>query len=297
MREGFLTGLDYLAAVTELQQRVRAAHPTKGLFEAADMQWWWRLPRSTDALDQLFWFDDEGRPEAAVIAIDWGNEFALVPIVMPDAPSEWVTHIIERGMAHLARAGIDAVDLEVDRADEVTQDVLVSHGFTTDDDSGASQAMFEAWIAADHRPEISPLHDDYRLATRNDSMHRPHHNTRGGPAIEVRLQETSLYRSDLDLVVYDVDDGVAAYGLFWFDPTTSTGMVEPMRTIDAHQRRGLARHILTTGLDRLADVGATRIKICFSPENAAASQLYLDVGFQPVKETVVFSRGTRVENS
>ena len=66
-------GAGYLQAVTTLLQRVRAAHPTAGVFEAADFQWWWRSPRSTDALPQLFWFDDSGLPEAAVIATDWGS--------------------------------------------------------------------------------------------------------------------------------------------------------------------------------------------------------------------------------
>lgn len=38
-----------------------------------------------------------------------------------------------------------------------------------------------------------------------------------------------------------------------------------MRTEDDHQRRGLARHVLTTGIGRLAESGAERIKICFEP--------------------------------
>ena len=63
-----------------------------------------------------------------------------------------------------------------------------------------------------------------------------------------------------------------------------------MRTEDAHQRQGLARHVLTAGVDRLARAGATRIKICFEPDNEAARALYLDVGFEPVRRTVMLSR-------
>ena len=113
---------------------------------------------------------------------------------------------------------------------------------------------------------------------------------RGHPDPEPRLRQTSLYRPDLDLVVYDRDGDVAAYGLFWYDPVTGTGLVEPMRTEDAHQRRGLARHVLTTGVDLLARAGARRIKICFEPDNLASRDLYLSVGFRPHRQTDLFAR-------
>jgi len=80
--------------------------------------------------------------------------------------------------------------------------------------------------------------------------------------------------------------------VFWFDPDTATGLVEPMRTEDDHQRRGLARHVLTKGVDLLAAAGAKRIKVCFRPGDEAARELYLGVGFVPDKQTaVLFKRG------
>ena len=286
-REQQRIGADYLDAATALLQRVRNAHPTNGLYEAADLQWWWRTPRPTDSIPQLFWFDHLGRPEAAVIATRWRDRTALDPIVMPDAAPEWVAHVVGRGLAHADECGLGAVELEVDRADDVMRAVLAGHGFATKGDG-----LVEAWLAADARPEIGRLHDDYRLATRLDTMPRPHHLiSRSGPEVETRLRQTSLYRADLDLLVLDRDDEVAAYGLFWYDPTTATGLVEPMRTEDDHQRRGLARHVLTAGIDRLTKAGATRIKICFEPDNPASSHLYLSVGFEPVRQTDVLASG------
>src|SRR5215211_4840073 len=52
------SGLDHLALATELLQRARLADPEAGLWEAADLQWWWRTPRRSDAIEQLFWIDD-----------------------------------------------------------------------------------------------------------------------------------------------------------------------------------------------------------------------------------------------
>lgn len=293
MREQHRAGVHYLEAATALLQRIRGAHPTAGLYEAADLQWWWRTARSTDNLPQLFWFDDLGRPEAAVIATDWGDRIALDPIVMPDATPDWVAQVMARGLAHASECGFGAVGLEVDRADDVLREVLVGHGFEIEEDG-----LVETWLAADARPAISPLHEDYRLFSRLDTMLRPHHMVpRSGPDVETRLRQTSLYRSDLDLVVLDSRDRVAAFGLFWFDRETATGLVEPMRTEDDHQRRGLARHLLTAGIDLLAAAGAVRIKICFRPNNAAAKGLYLGIAFEPVRQTVVYSRRVGARSS
>lgn len=291
-RDQHRVGLHYLADVTVLLRRIRKAHRTAGLYEAADLQWWWsQRPRPTDELPQLFWLDHLGRPEAAVIATDSGRGTQIDPIVMPDVGPAWVAHVMERGLVHASDHGIEAVTLEVDRADDVLREVLVGHGFAIEE-----EGLVETWLAADARPEISPLRAGYWLSNRLDTMQRPHHMIsveRNHTDPEERLRQTSLYRPDLDLVVFDSSDNVAAYGLFWYDPETRTALVEPMRTADAHQRRGLGRHILTVGLDLLAEAGAERIKICYEPDNPASKHLYLSVGFEPDRQTQVFQGRTR----
>jgi predicted N-acetyltransferase YhbS len=285
-------GLDYLGAVTSLLQRIRLAHPTAGLYEAADFQWWWsRRARPTDDLPQLFWFDDDGRPVAAAIVTAWASRTQLDPIVLPGAPGELVTDVVRRGLDHARGAGYDAVSAEVDPDDTVLHDVLTGHGLCAGGDG-----VVEAWLSATDRPAVSALAQGYRLATRAETADRPHHMTnasRNHPDVAQRLQQTSLYRPELDLVVVDRDDAAAAYGLFWYDPTTATGLVEPMRTEDDHQRRGLARHVLTAGVERLAAAGAQRIKICYEPDNPASGHLYRSVGFRPDRHTVVLTGPTR----
>lgn len=274
-------GRDALAAVTELLQRNRLAHATAGLYEAAEVQWWWaqRVDRPTDRVEQLFWVDEQGIPVAASLLTQFGDDVQFDPIVLPDAPPAQVAHVVHRGLAHAAVSGYDRVVLEV-APGSALHDTLVARGFVVEGDG-----LVESWLVAAARPAVSPLHDGYRLSTRADeATHRPHHMIharRDHTDPEPRLREASLYRPDLDLVVYDADDAVAAYGLFWYDPRTRVGVVEPMRTEDEHQRRGLARHVLTSGIERLVAAGADRIKICFEPGNPASSHLYLDVGFVP----------------
>lgn len=286
MGEEHRIGLGYLEAVTAVAQRTRAAHPTAGIYEAADFQWWWGRPRSTDGIPQLFWFDDEGQPEAGVVAIEWAKTTDLIPIVMPDTDASWMARVVERGLAHVAAVGLDGVGIVIDRADTVMAAVLADQGLTKLDDE-----LGDSWLSADARPEVSGVPSGYRLTTRPHTMSALHHfASRNGPEVEARLRQTSLYRADLDLVVLDEDGAVAAYGLFWLDPVTRTGLIEPMRTEDDHQSRGLARHVLTTGINRLFDLGADRVKIAWDPANTPAHKLYTSVGFGPARECAVVSR-------
>jgi hypothetical protein len=78
--------------------------------------------------------------------------------------------------------------------------------------------------------------------------------------------------------------------LFWFDPITLVGLLEPMRVEDEYQRRGLARMLLMNGLDRLAYKGARRLKVGF--ESDAARNLYLGAGSVRTSIDRVFTRPT-----
>jgi ribosomal protein S18 acetylase RimI-like enzyme len=64
-----------------------------------------------------------------------------------------------------------------------------------------------------------------------------------------------------------------------------------MRTEAAYQRLGLARCLLTTGLNRLAAGGSQRFKVSYEAGNPAARDLYLGAGFKPESTAQVFRRG------
>ena len=60
VRRKLLQGVERRNATTALLQRARQADPLRGMWEAADVQWWWRRPRATDALALPVWFDEFG---------------------------------------------------------------------------------------------------------------------------------------------------------------------------------------------------------------------------------------------
>jgi predicted N-acetyltransferase YhbS len=131
------------------------------------------------------------------------------------------------------------------------------------------------------RPRPRGLPEGFEIVDRADTGDAPHPMVhRNGPEVGARLGQVSLYDPTLDLAIRTSSGEVAGYALFWFDPVTRVGMLEPMRVEDAWQRRGLATALILDGLARLAARGASRFKVSFETEPAKA--LYTGLGFEVV---------------
>jgi predicted N-acetyltransferase YhbS len=279
------SGLEYLSLVTALLQRARLADPQAGLWEAADLQWWWRVPRRSDSVEQLFWVDDDG-PVAAAVLTDWRGEWGCDPIVVPGGAAPELATVWGSALAAIDALGLEAVDVLARDDDQELLDLLAAHGFVARDRGGVT------WMNVDERAEVAPVPEGFALVDRAREAAGPHPmRGRNGDAVEERLRQTSLYDPALDLAVETADGEVAGYALFWFDPVTEVGLVEPMRVEDAFQRRGLARALLTEGLDRLARRGARRLKVGYGSEIGRA--LYVGAGFRPTATDTSY-RWTRV---
>ena len=272
------SGLEYLALVTALLQRARLADAEAGLWDAADLQWWWRTPRRSDAIDQLFWVDDEG-PVAGAVLTDWGRAWGCDPIVVPGAAVS-LAAVWARAVEAIDGLGLEGVETLARDDDVELLGLLAGSGFVADDArSGIT------WMDARDRPEVAGLPEGFVLVDRAATT-RPHPmRRRSGDEVESRLRQCSLYDPALDLAVE-----TAGYALFWLDPVTKVGLVEPMRVEDEYQRRGLARALLTAGLDRLAKRGASRLKVGYATD--VARRLYVGAGFRPTSTDRLHSRGT-----
>jgi mycothiol synthase len=72
------------------------------------------------------------------------------------------------------------------------------------------------------------------------------------------IQRIPLYRRDLDLVAVASTGEIASFCTAWYDDATRSALFDPVGTMPEHQRRGLAKAVLTEGLRRLKWLGATR---------------------------------------
>ncbi len=229
---------------------------------------------ASDGIDQQFWVDDEG-PVAGVVLIKWDRTWECVAILVPGISALPFSAVWARAVEVIDALELEAVEVLVRHDDLELADLLANGGFTPTDDGGG-----ETWMNAEDRPDVSAVPEGFALVDRGKRAKMPPHPMRhlSGEEVEVRLRQCSLYDPALDLAVETDDGEVAGYALFWFDPVTGVGLVEPMRVEDSYQRRGLARASLTAGLDRLAKRGARRLKVAFGTE--VARSLYTGTGFR-----------------
>ena len=262
-----------LTILTSLAQRLRLADPFGASFEAADLQWWSRRPRPRPP---ALWSDDRG-PCAAVVFTTWKTLTGLT--LLGDHPGMWDE--VDAGLAAVE----GPFQLEVPADDRSLIYKLEARGFTPDGDG-----FTDLWRSTAEVVE-APLPAGYVMVSRATHGAPPHWMIeRSGPEIEAALQATSLYRAGCDLAVLAADGSVAGYALFWPDPVTGVGLVEPMRVEDAHWGRRLGTALMAEGVSRLLAVGCSRLKVTFENGNTAAERLYVGAGFVPTTTTISLTR-------
>lgn len=92
------------------------------------------------------------------------------------------------------------------------------------------------------------------------------------------------YLPELDLAVLSAQGEVAAFAGFWLDRVNRYGVLEPLGTVPAFQRLGLARSLIWEGMNRLQRLGAD---ILYGPVN---QEFYRRIGFRPVYEFVTWEK-------
>ena len=295
------TGFDYLNAITDLLQRARLEDPLAGLYEAADLQWWWREDDAAVPDRQTFWsFPD--RPSCACLLLyddgdEWNGDSFWLPSYAPSYRTQVWPSVLER-MASLTKPSTFTV-----REDETTlRSDLEANDYRETEFTGMQLVLYDT-------PPTPQLPDGFAIESRHDvhnragetgttESHPPGESTpphpmraRNGDEVERKLRECSLYRPELDLAVRHSSGRPAAYGLFWIDPVTRVGLVEPMRTDEEFQGRGLARCLLAEGLDRLRRAGAAIYKVSYRESNEPARRLYTGAGFKPVIRKLEYRNG------
>ena len=285
LHKTYLAGLEYLATITSLLQNIRREDRFAGLYEAADLQWWWREDQAPRPERQVFWCDGQ-TPVAALLLYDngedWNCDFFRLPSLKTPIFSELLDEVLEVLSRVPGRATITLRE----------EDFVVRSALESERWASSGVATVQTWLATADPPKFA-LPAGFRFEARSESPDRPHPMTnrqRNPSNVAERLSECSLYRPELDYAVIHRTGDVAAYALFWMDDVTGVGLVEPIRTEDTYQRKGLASALLAEGIQRLRKGGAETIKVSYSEGNEPARRLYHRYGFRDLFRKLEYRR-------
>lgn len=93
------------------------------------------------------------------------------------------------------------------------------------------------------------------------------------------------YRPERELVVVASDGQIAAFTVIWLDDVNKIGLFEPVGTVRAFQRRGLARALMLHALRVMRRAGMASASVGHEASNLAAGALYRGLGFSKQHET------------
>jgi GNAT superfamily N-acetyltransferase len=89
-------------------------------------------------------------------------------------------------------------------------------------------------------------------------------------------------RRDLDLVAVSSKGEFASFAVFSIDPCTLVGELDPVGTRAVHQRKGLSKAVLLSGMQYMKSEGMKRAVVRTGVANTPAIHTYESVGFRVV---------------
>jgi ribosomal protein S18 acetylase RimI-like enzyme len=282
------------ADLWEMQAAVSAAQG-RTWWHVGDVAWGVRDKAHLElAVWVRLWHDVEGR----LVGWTWlrRQRFADVFVAPEVRDAELLDEMVDaiEDVALRAAAAGDLVEQLSVHADEdhgALRDALVRSGFTL------SPVVFEVTRRALDGLQAPVLPAGYRLTGAGDDLidgrveaqraaFAPSSLTR---QMYERARHTHPYRSDLDRVAVTDAGEVVAFCTAWLDERTGAGLLEPVGTHPAHQRRGLGTACCLDALRLLRSAGGTVAQVSCESGSPGCST-YRAAGFRTASRVVRYCK-------
>lgn len=237
--------------------------------------WWWfanpHLEKFAPGECIFIWETKDGQIAGVLNPEGHGHAFAQIhPAFLSLELEEEMIAAAEQHLFRVEEDGCHSLSFWVDSHSKSFQEMLRRRDFQRNSQPGEQEylhrrSLDEPLPQARAVPgyTIRPQADGLELLERcyasglgfhKDDIHVARDN-RDHPEWYHHIQSAPLYRRDLDLVAVAADGSIASFATIWFDDVTRTACFEPVATVPAHQRKGLARAVLLEGLHRLKRMG------------------------------------------
>jgi mycothiol synthase len=241
--------------------------------------WWWFCNPDLEHLEPgkhvFLWETDAGELVAALNPEGPGQAFLQVhPGLGAAGPIEEMVAVAEDRLAVAGADGVRRLRVFADAGDHGLQEILARRGFARLERPGVSEWQHRRSLQAPLPPvpsiagyTIRPMADGLELLERCYASGLAFHDddiavardNRDHPGWYHHVQAAPLYRRDLDIVAAATDGSIAAFCTAWFDDVSRTAYLEPVATVAAHRRRGLAGAVILEALHRLRRMGCLTV--------------------------------------
>ena len=225
----------------------------------------------------------------AVLNPDGDNEafFQIHPAYQSYVSMSEMLDVAEAKLAKTKDDGKKELIVWVNATDDSTKEIFTEHGYVR---SKFSAEHMRRRFLSDPLPDSTPqsgytiraLSDKSELPARSWLSWKVFHPDEPDEKYQGwewyrNVQRIPIYRRDLDIVAVAEDGELAAFCTVWFDDVTRTAVFEPVGTHPNHQKRGLGKAVMSEGLRRAEQLGATLATV--SSYGKAAHALYESMGF------------------
>lgn len=257
--------------------------------------WWWfanpDLERLAPAETIFIWETSSGQIAGVLNPEGQGQAFPQFhPGFLTLELEEQMISAAERYLCTTGPDGCRRLSIWVDSRFKSLQEMLRSRDFQPNRAPGEREYIHRRCLD-DPLPQaqpvagytIRPLGDGLELLERCYASGLGFHQddilvargNRDKPGWYHHIQSAPLYRRDLDIVAVASDGSIGSFCTVWFDDVTRTAYFEPVATVPAHRRKGLARAVILEGLHRLKRMGC---KVAFvSGYSDSANALYSSI--------------------
>ncbi len=257
--------------------------------------WWWFANADLEKIDPataiFIWRDAHGKIAAVVNPEGRGQAYLQID---PDFFSDALyAEMLQTAEAYLAIAnsnGTKTLQVFCDSKESRAHLLLQQAGYALVENAGEYETQHRRNLSID-LPAIpaTPGYTIHALGGGLEMLERAYasglgfHNddinvareNRDNPAWYHHIQTAPLYRRELDLVAVTDEGAIASFCTIWFDDVSRTAYFEPVATVPAHQKRGLGKAVMLTGLHRLKQMGC--ITAFVGGYSTAANALYFSV--------------------